>query len=232
MSSHYVKATEAERILGVERRTLFRWAKAGRIPYIQKNGRHHHWYFDRNALLSLASSSTSSIGEPIAESCPVVDDRIDVIYARVSTRKQIGHLEGQIESLQAKYPSCVVFRDCASGLNFKRKGLLSLLQLVLARRVRFVHVAYRDRLCRFAYDLIEYLFLKHDTTICVEAHDSNAPEHELAEDVVAIITVFGARMYGRRSRSTRASKEDSQDSKVNQAADNFIKDDDRPFRPW
>ena len=95
-----------------------------------------------------------------------------------------------------------------------------------------MHVAYRDRLCRFAYDLIEYLFLKHDTTICVEAHDSNAPEHELAEDVVAIITVFGARMYGRRSRSTRASKEDNQDSRVNQAADNFIKDDDRPFRPW
>ena len=229
MSSYYVKATEAERILGVERRTLFRWAKAGHIPYIQKNGKHHHWYFDRNALLGLARSSTCSSGEQTTKACLVDEERIDVIYARVSTRKQIGHLEGQIESLQAKYPSCIVFRDCASGLNFKRKGLLSLLQLVLARRVRVVHVTYRDRLCRFAYDLIEYLFLKHDTTICVEAHDSNAPEHELAEDVIAIITVFGARMYGRRSRSKRQSKEESQDSKIDKAADNFIRDDDRPW---
>jgi putative resolvase len=231
MASLYVKATEAEQILGVERHTIFRWAKAGRIPYIQKNGSHHHWYFDRNSLLSLAKSSTSSSGEQIVQACPVADERIDVIYARVSTRKQIGHLEGQIESLQAKYPSCVVFRDCASGLNFKRKGLLSLLQLVLARRVRVVHVAYRDRLCRFAYDLIEYLFLKHNTTICVEAYDSNAPEHELAEDVIAIITVFGARMYGRRSRSKRQSKEEIQNSKIKKEPDNIIRDDDRPFRP-
>ena len=131
------------------------------------------------------------------------DKRIEAIYARVSTRKQLEFLTTQVKSLQAKYPSAIVYRDCASGLNFKRKALQSLLQQVLAGRVRVVHIAYRDRLCRFAYDLLEGIFKHHGTSITVEAHDSLSPESELAEDVLSIITVFSARMYGKRSVGTR-----------------------------
>lgn len=128
---------------------------------------------------------------------------IEAIYARVSTRKQLDYLETQIQGLKAKYPSSIVFRDCASGLNFRRKGLLSLLQQVLDGHVRVVHLAYRDRLCRFAYDLVERIFKHHNTEITVEAHDTSSPESELAEDVLSIITVFSARLYGRRSGVTR-----------------------------
>ena len=129
--------------------------------------------------------------------------RIEAIYARVSTRKQLEYLETQIQGLQTKYPSSVVFRDCASGLNFRRKGLLSLLQQVLEGRVCVVHLAYKDRLCRFAYDLVERIFKHHNTEITVEAHNASSPEGELAEDVLSIITVFSARMYGRRSGAAR-----------------------------
>ena len=124
---------------------------------------------------------------------------IEAIYALVSTRKQREYLETQIQGLKSKYPSAVVFRDCASGLNFRRKGLLSLLQQVLEGRVRVVHLAYRDRLCRFAYDLVERVFKHFDTEITVEAYDTSSPESELADDVLSVITVFSARMHGRRS---------------------------------
>ena len=77
------------------------------------------------------------------------------------------------------------------------------LQQVIKGSVRVVHLAYRDRLCRFAYDLIECIFKHHNTEITVEAHDASSPEGELAEDVLSIITVFRARMYGQRSGAAR-----------------------------
>lgn len=213
-SKLFISATEAEHIIGVERRTLFKWARAGRLPYVRRNGR-GHWRFEYAAIRNLAydglntEQETSIEGhdqgkstcQEAADIMPQekVDSRIEAIYARVSTRKQLEHLENQVQSLKAKYPSAIVFRDCASGLNFRRKGLVALLQRVLAGCVQVVHVAYRDRLCRFAYDLVERVFKHHGTTITVEAHDPQSSEHDLADDVLSIITVFSARMYGRRS---------------------------------
>ena len=154
--------------------------------------------FERRAIYDLTGCKENS--EPPSTNSIA---RIDAIYARVSTRKQLEYLETQIQGLKSKYPSAIVFRDCASGLNFRRKGLLSLLQQVLEGRVRVVHLAYRNRLCRFAYDLVERVFKHFDTEITVETHDASSPESELADDVLSIITVFSARMYGRRSGRAR-----------------------------
>jgi excisionase family DNA binding protein len=223
-SKLFIKATEASRIIGVERRTLFRWAKEGRLPYIRYGDR-AHWRFKYDAVCRLANGeqeeTKSKQGEQAVETPEEADTRIEVIYARVSTRKQLAHLDTQVKDLQAKFPSAVMFRDCASGLNFRRKGLQSLLQQVLARRVRVVHVAYRDRLCRFAYDLIESIFKYHGTEITVEAHDSLSPESELADDVLSIITVFSARMHGRRSSggAKRRAKREEVDAISAQGAD-------------
>ena len=188
----YVSAGQAEKALGVERRTLIRWAEAGQIKFLRPGGT-GHWRFD-----------VSSVGQTDPTATVPSTGPVKAIYARVSTRKQLPDLQDQIEALKAKYPDHVVFSDCASGLNFKRKGLLSLLQLALERRLQVVRVAYRDRICRFAYDLIEHILTQHGAKIEVENNDQHAPEQELAEDVVSIITVFGARLYG--SRSGRARK--------------------------
>ncbi len=65
-------------------------------------------------------------------------------------------------------------------------------------------VAHRDRLCRFAFDLIEYIFRLNGTTIVV-VHSCNDPStaasaaNELAQDILAINTVFICRMQGQRS---------------------------------
>ena len=185
----YVGSAEAERLWGVERRTLFRWARAGLIAYKRPDGT-GHWLFD-----------TSSLRTPETQ-----DERtsrqkdVKAIYARVSTRKQAAALQNQIDVLKAKYPDHIVFSDCASGLNFRRKGLLSLLQLAFEGRLRVVRVAHRDRLCRFAYDLIEHVLTANGAKIRVEP-DAARPatlERELAEDVLSIVTVFGARLYGAR----------------------------------
>ena len=202
-NGRYVKAREAERLCGIGRRTLFRWAKEGQIQYLRPGGR-GHWLFDINSITPQhhgASAQTEN------------KEAVRAIYARVSTRKQLPDLQTQIDTLQAKYPDHIVFSDCASGLNFKRKGLQALLQLAFEGRLLIVRVAHRDRLCRFAYDLIEFILHKHGAKISVESNDTGPPslERELAEDVISVITVFGGRLYGARSAGRRKTKQASEE---------------------
>jgi putative resolvase len=153
------------------------------------------WLFDVGSVGVSGGASTN--GSNNTNPCT---DRIKAIYARVSTRKQLDDLQSQVAVLRTKYPDHAVITDCGSGLNFKRKGLLSLLQLAFEGRLQLVRIAHRDRLCRFAYDLVEHILRKHGAEIHVEAHDlPPSAERELAEDVLSVITVFGARLHGARS---------------------------------
>ena len=204
--TEWLKSAEACRRLGVGRQTLTKWAEEGRIRILRPGGK-------GNRQFDISSVLPENIGRSITESPSTNALKIDAIYARVSTRKQKAYLENQVADLKAKYPDHQVYTDVCSGINFRRKGLKALLELSFTGRLRVVRIAHRDRLCRFAYDLIEWLLDKHGTKIVVEAGDSNTPERELADDVLSIITVFGARLYGARSRrgGKRKRAEEDQD---------------------
>ena len=189
--TNWVTSAEACRSLGVERRTLIRWADEGHIRVLRLGKGNRK--FDVTSVLVKKSNQTTDAAS--AELPP-----IDAIYARVSTRKQKPYLENQVAELKAKYPDHEVFTDVCSGINFRRKGLKALLELAFAGRLRVVRVAHRDRLCRFAFDLIEWLLERNGAKIIVDADDADTPERELADDVLSIITVFGARLYGSRSK--------------------------------
>jgi putative resolvase len=135
------------------------------------------------------------------------DNRFDAIYVRVSTNDQSKELDSQLETLQHKYPNARVFRDVASGMNFRRPALRALLVHAFAGRVQHVYIADRDRLCRFAYELIEFVLQSHGCDIVVDApHASHSNvEHntELADDIVNTITVFAAHLYGARGGGKR-----------------------------
>ena len=213
----YVKPKLAIQQLGVDRRTLKLWAESGYIKYIQPGGKGQRLY----DVTSVGNSETQQ-GENT--SAPQL---VDAIYCRVSTRKQLPDLERQKEALKKSHPDHVIFSDCASGLNFKRKGFKALLQLAFERRLRIVRVANKDRLCRFAYDLVEHILEKHGAKIVVEAHDSHSVEQELAEDVLSIITVFGARLYGSRSGRKRRQQEQEEAENCGAGGAGAIIDDGR-----
>ena len=200
---------DAAKRLGVSTRTLVIWADSGKIKCIRPGGDKGKRLYDVTSVGTFVGpASVSGASDMGSDESDAGDTGCDVIYARVSTRKQLGDLQRQVDKLESKYPGCTVFRDCASGLNFKRKGLKALLELVFAKRVRRVHVAHRDRLCRFAYDLLQFVLQKHGAEIVVDEHDGDAaePERELAEDVLSVITVFGARLHGKRSGGKRGSR--------------------------
>jgi predicted site-specific integrase-resolvase len=106
--------------------------------------------------------------------------------------------------MQQQFPDHCIITDVASGINFKRKGLRSILELAAKGMVSEVVVAYRDRLCRFAFDLLEWILCLHGVKLLVlnKSLESNClsggQSAELAEDLLAIINVFNCRVNGQR----------------------------------
>ena len=90
----------------------------------------------------------------------------------------------------------------------KRRGLVSILERVHAGDKLTVVVAYRDRLARFGTELIETLLKRNGGELVVLNQRDLSPEEELTTDLIAILTVFGARVNGLR-RYRKEIKEDT-----------------------
>jgi len=127
--------------------------------------------------------------------------RDNYIYTRVSSKKQMDDLFRQVESVsRPEYSEYVLIKDIASGINFKRKGLQTILDSCLQGTIGEVVVAYPDRLCRFGFDLIELLVTKAGGKITVLGNiETKTSEQELADDLLSIVHIFSCRQMGRRS---------------------------------
>jgi putative resolvase len=180
--NNFVSSELATIQLDISDFTLRRWANKGKIEYIKTPGGHRRY----------------KINEIIR---PRIEPQLrkTVCYCRVSSPHQRKDLARQAEYLQNLYPGCQIIQDIGSGLNFKRKGLYKLVKLVFAGEVDEVIVAYRDRLCRFAFDFFEWLFSLFSTKIVVSNSMLNGSKSsEITEDLLAIIQVFSARLQGMR----------------------------------
>ena len=125
--------------------------------------------------------------------------RIKVGYARVSSYDQRSDLVAQAERL-SQYGCQLVIKDLGSGLNCKKPGLKRLLKLLLTRRVGALVVIHDDRLLRFGTDLIYFIVRLMGTRIVIlDEPQQQSFETELVKDVITLMTVFCARLYGKRS---------------------------------
>jgi predicted site-specific integrase-resolvase len=100
--------------------------------------------------------------------------------------------------MQSLYPQAEIVKDIGSGLNFKRKGLRSLLDRLLKGDKLTIVVACKDRLCRFGFELIQYLVEKNGGSIVVLDQTVYCPQSELTQDLLSIVHVFSCRMHGLR----------------------------------
>jgi predicted site-specific integrase-resolvase len=114
----------------------------------------------------------------------------------VSSRGQKSDLQNQIALLKTKYPETEVIFDFGSGLNFKRKGLQKILDLAYKGELKEIVVTYKDRLCRFGFELVEYILeTQSNAKIVVLNKNNTAVESELATYLLSIINVFSTRMH-------------------------------------
>lgn len=164
--------------LGVSKETLRLWHLQGKLTATTTKGGHRRYCF-----------------KELSE----ITTKRRVIYARVSSRKQSEDLERQITLLKEAYPDFEVISDIGSGINFKRRGLQTILELAFRGCLQKVVVAHRDRLTRFGFELFDFIFKVHNVELeILSSNDIKEPARELLEDVLSIITVFTARFYGSR----------------------------------
>lgn len=183
MTVNYVPPRVAAARLGVSTKTLERWLAEGKIEGIFTQGGQRRYNLDSVIPVRRGNST---------------DSRAILLYARVSSRSQKSDLSQQVNFLKSRYPDAEIITDIGSGLNFKRKGLQTLLDRVLTNTCKLVVVAHKDRLCRFGFDIIAWLCNRQQTEILVLNQKNLSSEREIIEDILAIIHVLSFRLHGLR----------------------------------
>lgn len=180
-----VSIGEAAQIKGVSIDTLRYWEKEGKLSSVRTEGGHR-----RYRLSDLMPLST--------------EDKKTIAYCRVSSHDQKADLERQALVLSAYCEShnwnCEIIKDLGSGLNYKKKGLRKLIDLILNNQCDRIVISHKDRLLRFGSELI-FSLCEHFgiEVIILNRKEDSSFEEDLAKDVLEIITVFSARLYGSRS---------------------------------
>jgi len=121
-----------------------------------------------------------------------------ICYCRVSSSKQRNDLQRQVEYMQEKYPTAEIIKDIGSGINYKRKGLHSVLERSMQGEVIELVVAYKDRLARFGVDIVKQILEFNGGKLVVLNEVLLSPELELTKDLCSIIHVFSCRLHGLR----------------------------------
>ena len=189
--SRFIKIGKAAEILGVSVQTLRRWEKIGTISPIQRSAGGTR-YYDLDKLLGIKNTS----GE------------LTIAYARVSSHDQKQDLMRQAQLLSTYCLSHgwvhEVIQDLGSGMNYYKKGLKRLLDLILESKIHRLVLTHKDRLLRFGAELIFALCQARQVeVVIINQGDEASFEEELAKDVLEIITVFSARLYGARSHKNK-----------------------------
>jgi predicted site-specific integrase-resolvase len=198
--AHYVAIGKAVELTGLCPDTLRKLADSGKVKcYVTPSGQRR---FDKQFLQEMCNSFNSL---PSTETQKT--SKVNFLYARVSSVKQKDDLLRQIEFLKNKkpeYATYVSISDIGSGINFKRKGLSTILDSCLQGTIGEVVVAHRDRLSRFAFDFINIIVTKAGGKIIVIDNDEHkTTEQELSEDILSIIHVFSCKQMGKRSYSSK-----------------------------
>ena len=139
------------------------------------------------------------------------DNRIDVIYARVSSHDQKAHGDLDRQALYAieTAPSVknpVIMKEVGSSLDDKRPQLQELLKKVCNNEVRTIYVTCKDRLTRFGFNYLETVCNAHGTNIVVlhNPSEEKSVQTELVEDMMSLIACFSGKLYEMRSRRKKS----------------------------
>ena len=207
MSKQYLGNKEASKILGVHYMTLRNWEKKGTIDSIRTPGGKRLYNVEK-----YIKDHQNSFN----------DDKIDnesekryICYCRVSTPSQKDDLERQIKFMKSKYPKHEIVKEIGSAINFKRKKLLSIIKSAINGEIKEIIVAYKDRLARFGYELIEFIVNEYSNgKIIVLNNKKLSPEEEITNDLVSIINVFSARINGLRKYKDKVKKLSDNNKKI------------------
>lgn len=187
--SNLLTIQQAASLIGVTTKTLRRWEDEGRLKSKRTAGNHR-----RYEVSSLIGSKNKN--------------DLTICYARVSSHDQKDDLKRQVQVLESyasgKGFSFEIIQDLGSGMNYKKKGLVRLIKMICSSNVQRLIITHKDRLLRFGSELI-FSLCEHFgvEVIMINKSSESTYEEDLTHDVLEIITVFSARLYGSRSHKNK-----------------------------
>ena len=195
---------ETAAALGVSKQTLRKWDDEGLLKPTEITLGGHRRY----DLSKIQTPRFRPIGQP---------PRKTVAYARVSSRDQKQDLDRQARMLELYCSSqgweYELVTDIGSGMNYHKKGLQQLLDRIINGGVQRLVIAHKDRLLRFGAELVFAVCeAKECEVIILNQGENTSFEEELTQDILEIITMFSARLYGSRSHKTKKMIESMQEA--------------------
>lgn len=190
MNNRFVKIGEAAKLLGVSVQALRNWEMEGKIMPSHRTPGGQRMY-DLAELLGVNDLSYPTIA-----------------YARVSSSDQKEDLDRQHAVLEAFCNKngwqTEIIRDLGSGMNYDKKGLLRLLELIVQGQMSRLVLTHKDRLLGFGAEIVFRICeLKGIEVVIINKGEQPSFEEELTRDVMEIMTVFCAKLYGRRSHKSK-----------------------------
>lgn len=210
----YYSIGQFAKAIGKTTKTLRNWDKNGKLKPVRVEDTGYRYYSQEQLNHFLGLKLEKQINKKI------------IGYCRVSSHKQKDDLERQIENVKtymyAKGYQFEIITDIGSGINYNKKGLNQIIDMVTNSEVEKIVVLYKDRLIRFGYELIENLCNKFGTIIEIIDNTEKTEQQELVEDLVQIVTVFSCRLQGKRANKAKKMIkeliEDDKDIKDNAAS--------------
>lgn len=188
----FVKRGEAIKTLGICYKTLYKMAEKKEIDTIK-----------------VSENTLYNVNKYLREKNVLHKERIKICYCRVSSNKQKEDLMRQIKYMKEKFPTHTIIQDIGSGLNYKRKGLEEILEKAINGEIEELVIAYKDRLTRFGYEMIEWLISKYSNgkIIIINKSEEETPVEELTKDIVSIMNVYVAKVNGLRKYKSHIKEE-------------------------
>lgn len=188
--------------IGITPQTLRTWHKEGRLnpAFITDGG--HRRYTHKQYLEFVGETSNQTT-------------KLNVGYVRVSSKKQSDDLVRQAQLMEnyliSKGKPFKIIQSVGSGINYKNPQLHELIHMVVNKEVDTVYILYKDRLVRFGFELLEFLFNEFGVSIEVVNQQFESEQEELVTDLIQTLNLFSAKLSGKRKNEVQNFKKDLED---------------------
>jgi putative resolvase len=192
---NHISIGEVSIILGVSVVILRRWDRLGKLkPLFRTFGNHRRYDLkDITKIFNKNPNIKKVLG-----------------YSRVSSFDQKKDLETQTKVItnyiEAKYNNYnfEIIEDLGSGLNYKKRGIKKLIKMICNKELSVLVLTHKDRLLRFGSEIIIQLCENFNIEVIILNKDKEESfEKTLCNDIISIMTVFSAKLYGKRSHKNK-----------------------------
>jgi len=184
---------KAAKILGCSVVTLRRWEKLGKLTSLFRTFGNHRRYNINDIKQIITKNKQKTI-----------------CYSRESSHDQKKDLITQNEKLikfakENNYQNIESIMDLGSGLNYKKKGLNNLINMIINKEISHLIINHKERLLRFGSELLFNICAFYHVEVIIIENKIKDFNQDLTESVIEIMTVFCAKLYCSRSHKNKKS---------------------------